>query len=48
MTTELANLFIECKIVKDVWDAVHKYHSKKNNQSKIAKIGQSKLCTSIR
>ena len=38
MTTELANRFIEYETVKDVWDAVHKYHSKKNDRSKIAQL----------
>ena len=36
MTTELANQFIEYEIVKDIWEAVQKYHSKKNDRSKIA------------
>ena len=30
MTTKLANRFIQYETVKDVWDAVQKYHSKKN------------------
>ena len=38
MTTELANQFIEYKTVKDIWAAVYKYHSKKNDQSKIAQL----------
>ena len=38
MTAELANRFIEYETIKDVWYTVHKYHSKKNERSKIAQL----------
>ena len=38
MMTELVKRFIEYETVKGVWDAVHKYHSKKNVSSKIAQL----------
>ena len=38
MSTEMANRFIKYETVTEVWDAVHKYHSKKNDQSKIAQL----------
>ena len=38
MTAELVNRFIEYETVKAIWDAVHKYHSKKSDESKIAQL----------
>ena len=38
MSTEMANRFIEYATVKEIWDAVHYFHSKKNNRSKIAQL----------
>ena len=38
MTTELVNQFIEYETIKDVWDVVHKYHSKKNDRFKISQL----------
>ena len=38
MTTELANRFIEYDTVNGIWDAVHKYHFKKNDRLKIAQL----------
>ena len=34
-TAELANRFIEYETAKEIWDAAHKYHSKKNDRAKI-------------
>ena len=38
MKTEMTNRFIQYETVKEIWDAVHKYHSKKNDKSKIAQL----------
>ena len=38
MTIEIAKRFIEYETVKEIWDAAHKYHSKKNDQAKIAQL----------
>ena len=36
MSTEMANRFIEYATVKEIWNAVYYFHSKKNDCSKIA------------
>ena len=38
MMAELANRFIEYETAKDIWDAVQKYHFKKNDQSTIVQL----------
>ena len=38
MNTEMANRFIQYETMKEIWDAVHKYHSNKNDRSKIAQL----------
>ena len=38
MLTELANRFIEYQIEKEIWDAAHKYYSKKNDRSQIPQL----------
>ena len=38
MKTEMTNRFIQYETVKEIWDAVHKYHSKKNDKFKIAQL----------
>ena len=38
MNTEMANRFIQYETVNEMWDTVHKYHSKKNDRSKIAQL----------
>ena len=37
MSTETANRFIEYVTVKEIWDAIHSFHSK-NDRSKIAQL----------
>ena len=44
VSTELANRFIEYETVKEIRDAAHKYHSKKNDKSKITQL-VTKACT---
>ena len=38
MSTELENHFVKYETMKDIWDACHKYHSKKNDRSKTAHL----------
>ena len=38
MTIELANCFVEYATVKEIWDAVQKYHSKINDTANIVQL----------
>ena len=38
MNTEMANRFIQYETMKEIWVAIHRYHSKKNDRSKIAQL----------
>ena len=38
MSTKMANRFIEYATIKEIWDAVHNFHSKKNDRFKIAQL----------
>ena len=38
MIPGLASRFIEYEMVKEIWEATQKYHSKKNDRAKIAQL----------